>query len=533
MTGKQQVDDLSALVNKFVAIIGKENVLTDEGSLQLYSMDLSKMPSVTGVAVVRPSTTEHVAEVVKAAISAGFAITVRGGSTSYTHGHVPKCPNTVVVDMCRMNKIIEINPKDLYVTVETGVTWKELREALRRMPYYIPFMGTLSGIKATVGGGLGNNATGLGRGCITDDLLGLEVVLSDGRVIQTGGRAAKDGRSFVRGWGPDLTGIFINDAGAFGIKTKATFRLVARPRGLGYVSFGFQDTHKLVDALIEIAGTNLTAELFCFSRYHNTQFAREPKPPIKEAIPLFKEIVHSSSSLFRGVRDVLRLAIAGGPGFLEPWEHTLHAVVEGFDQCVADRGVKVVKRIGKRYGGKLLPPSMPMMLRVDPYQPVERLILGVNNEIGLPSHCNVPLSKAHEFVSALDNYFRENKSLMQKHRIIVTTVYLAEKSLFGPEPVLYWSDSLSSLRLSVIQNQEKREMLSKIPANIEAREAAFDLRKGMREIFKAFGGSNLQYGKYYPYREFLASEDTWKLMKDMKACLDSNNLMNPGALDLN
>lgn len=532
MNDRQQKDIALHLIDSLIEVVGRDHVVIDPDSVQRYSMDFSEMPMPAGTAVVRPGCTEEVVGIVKAIAAAGYAITVRGGGTSYTQGYVPKQQKTVVIDTSRMNRIIEINQKDLYVTVETGVTWKELRDALRGMPYEVAFRGGLSGIMATIGGGLGNNVTGLGRGCVTDDLLGLEVVLGDGRVIQTGGRAAKDGKPFIRGWGPDLTSLFVNDAGAFGIKTKATFRLVFRPGGTSYVAFGFHDNHKMLDALIEIEKTGMTSEAFGFSGFHNRQFATEPKPPKQVAMKLARLLINSSSSRIRGIRDVLKMAVAGTPKWLSKWEYSLHVAVEGFDQRTADKAAKLIKGIGKRHGGKLLPPSMAILFHIDPFQPVERLIIGPNNEVSIPSHCNVAPSRAHEFISVIEKYFKDNEALMKKHGITVSLVYLSKMSLLGPEPVLYWHDSMSPLRLSVIQDLSKREMLSKIPPNPEARKAAIALRLGLREVFKAFGGSNLQYGKYYPYSEFLASEETFELMKEIKTSLDPNNIMNPGALGL-
>ncbi len=518
------------IVNSLAATVGAEHVLTDPTSVSIFSMDLSEMPMPKAKAIVRPAGTEDVQSIVKVCAAAGYAVTVRGGGTSYTHGYVPKDENTVVIDTNRMNHIVEINQKDLYVTVEVGVTWKQLRDALKGMPYEVAFRGGLSGMMATVGGGLGNNVTALGRGCVACDVIGLEVVLADGRIIQTGGRAAKDGKPFLRGWGPDLTGLFINDAGAFGIKTRVTLKLTKRPGGTSYLAFGFHDVHKMVDALIEMENTGMTSEAFAFSSFHNRQFAAEPKPPRDVSMQIAKAVIQGSSSHMRGIRDVLRMAIAGAPKWLGRWEYSMHVATEGFDQHTADKAARLIKRIGKRHGGSTLPASMAILFHVDPFQPVERLITGPNNEVGLPSHCNVPLSRAQEFVSVLEKYFKDNEPSMKKHGIGAAVVYLSKMSVFGPEPVLYWRDAISPLRLHVVKDPARREILKSIPPNPEARKAAIELRLGLREVFKAFGGSHLQHGKYYPYCESVASEETFEVMRDIKKTVDPKNIMNPGAL---
>jgi len=76
--------------------------------------------------------------------------------------------------------------RDRCAVVETGVTWFQLREALAGTGYRVPHQGTYSGRTATIGGGSSQNATGMGRGTLAEHVLGLEVVLGDGSIVQTG-----------------------------------------------------------------------------------------------------------------------------------------------------------------------------------------------------------------------------------------------------------------------------------------------------------------------------------------------------------
>src|SRR5690606_9073548 len=117
---------------------------------------------------------------------AGVAVSTRGGAMSYTRGHVPVRPDTVIIDATGLDRILEVNTVDRYVTVEPGVTWAQLRAALRGTGFRTPYIGTLSGNFATVGGGLSQNATGMGRVTLADHVMGLEVVLGDGRILRTG-----------------------------------------------------------------------------------------------------------------------------------------------------------------------------------------------------------------------------------------------------------------------------------------------------------------------------------------------------------
>src|SRR5690606_32785391 len=114
--------------------------------------------------------------------------------------------------------------------------------ALRSTGYHIPFGGTLSGERATVGGGLASGATGVKKGEITDYVMGLEVVLSDGRIVTTGSLATATPMQPMRYYGPDLTGVFIHDAGSLAVKTRAVFRLHPVPGGTSYACVGFNDS---------------------------------------------------------------------------------------------------------------------------------------------------------------------------------------------------------------------------------------------------------------------------------------------------
>ena len=152
------------------------------------------------MAVVRPRTTEELAEVVGAVTKAGHPIIARGGGMSYTSGIVPRESGTVIVDTGAMDEVLEINTEDMYVTVQAGCTWQALSEALVGTGYRTPYWGTLSGLHATVGGGMSQNAIfwGSGRyGTAADSVLSLEVVLADGSVANIQGSTRFDNVPFL------------------------------------------------------------------------------------------------------------------------------------------------------------------------------------------------------------------------------------------------------------------------------------------------------------------------------------------------
>lgn len=520
----------ASLLHALRSAVGEANVFTDEESRVVYSTDFSEEQRPAAAVVVRPGSTDEVAEVVRLAARERYAVVPRGGGMTYTRAYVPEREETVLVDTSRMNRVLEVDTDDLYITVEPGVTWKQIRETLRDEKYQIRFYGTLSGIRATVGGGLGNNATGVGKGDVTDDVLGLEVVLYDGRIVQTGALATGPS-PLLRHFGPDLTGVFLHDAGAMGIKTKASFRLARKPGGIACASFGFHDRHAMVSAICEIVRLGVHTELFGFERYHHETFANQPKPTPAEAKALLRQIVTASPSRLRGMLNAAKMMRPSGLKFLSRWNQSLHVVVEAVDYGAANRATSTLKRVARRHGASVLPPVLPIALRADPFMPVDRLILGLDGACSFPSNGAVSLSRAHELISALEKFFDENAPLMKEHGLDKTLVYVSPQSLFGIEPILYWRDRLNPLRMNILTDQQ-RAAWGTIPADLKAREVVIRLRHGLRDLFGRMDAVHYGIGKYYRYKDALKNEENWRTIQAVKDLLDPEHVGNPGALGL-
>ncbi len=219
------------IVQQLATALGPEHVLTDAGEREFHAMDVYNAREVP-IAVVRPGSVADLQAVVRTAAAAGIALVARGGGASYTDGYLPTTPDSVLVDTSRMNRIIEINEEDMYVTVQPGVTWNDMWQALKARGLRTPFWGPFSGIKATVGGSASQNSASLGSGNFgvsADAILGFEIVLASGEILRTGAHAAANGTPFFRWYGPDLTGLFCGDAGALGIKASISLRLIKDP----------------------------------------------------------------------------------------------------------------------------------------------------------------------------------------------------------------------------------------------------------------------------------------------------------------
>jgi D-lactate dehydrogenase (cytochrome) len=446
---------------------------------------------------------------------------------SYTLTYVPSRPGTVVLDMTAMNRILEIDTADLRVTVEPGVTWKQLHAALLPTGFRVPFLGTYSGEKATIGGGLGNNATGHGALDIGDYLLGIEVVLPDGRLLQTGARAHCAEQPGVRGYGPDLTGLFTHDAGAFGIKTAASFRLVRRPLGVAYRTYGFIDETLLIDAMCETTRLGVATEVTAFSAYHHRVFAEQPKPPPEQMKAVARAVVQSAPSRWRGYRNLAEMA--RGLGRLRDWPYSATVICDDWTQAGADSRARVVDRVMRRSGAPRLPAGIGIALRAQPFFEIGTLMVGLDGASSFPSNFTVPLSRSRELAQGAREFFAENATAMQQHGVYTTTLFLCIKGTFGMEPIIYWPDRLNVLRHASALPVH-REKYGDAEPRPETREYAIDLRRRLVARLERLHPAHYQVGKYYPLRDAIAGHAGWQVLQDFKRQVDPDGRMNPGAL---
>ena len=180
------------------------------------------------------------------------AVITRGGGASYTDAYLPATAQSLIIDTSRLNKIIEINEEDMFITVEPGVTWAEMAAALAERNLRTPFWGPFSGLKATVGGSTSQNSVSMGTsryGGSPESVLCYDVVLASGEILKTGSSSMEKSTPFFRYYGPDLTGLFSGDAGSLGIKASITLRLIKLPSHSLTCSYGFKSFDAMSQAM--------------------------------------------------------------------------------------------------------------------------------------------------------------------------------------------------------------------------------------------------------------------------------------------
>lgn len=166
-------------------------------------------PGIPPLAIALPRDRDQVSAAIRTAHDAGVAVVPRGGGMSYTKGYLPSRPDSVVIDSRRLNRIVELDTDSLYVTVESGCTWAALNEALEGTGLRTGYWGPLSGINATIGGALSQNSAFFGsalHGTVAESVLGVTVVLADGRTVTTGSGGRVGTKPFTRSGGPQRGG---------------------------------------------------------------------------------------------------------------------------------------------------------------------------------------------------------------------------------------------------------------------------------------------------------------------------------------
>lgn len=213
------------VVDGLIEIAGKSGVLRTEEDLAAYSYDGTFAEGRPEI-VVLPQSTEQVSRVVKLVSEARLPIVARGMGSGLAAGSIPVPSGGVVVCFTRMNRILEIDTANSTVRAEAGVITAELQAEVEKHGLFYP--PDPSSIRhSTIGGNIACNAGGprcLKYGVTGNYVLGLTVVLADGRILQTGGKPIKD----VTGY--NLNALFTSSEGTLGLITEALLRLVARPR---------------------------------------------------------------------------------------------------------------------------------------------------------------------------------------------------------------------------------------------------------------------------------------------------------------
>ena len=518
----------SSLLADLAAIVGQAHVLTGDADRDFYAMDVYNQLKLP-LAVVQPGTIAELQQVVRAATGSGVAVVPRGGGASYTDGYLPAVSNSILLDTGRLNRIIEINEADMYVTVEPGIAWNDLWQALKVKGLRTSFWGPFSGLKATVGGSMSQNSASLGSGnygVSADAVLAFEIVLANGEILKTGSRAAANGAPFFRWYGPDLTGLFTGDAGALGVKARITLKLIKSPPFFGAASFGFETIGDMSRGMAAAAREGVIADNFGLDP--KLQQGQLSSTDASDAIGAAWAVAKTARNPVEAGLKLVKMA-AAGKRFLAGHNYSAHYTVEGVCRAEVNAKLALIRKAMDGIGTETAN-TIPTVIRAMPFIPLYP-ILGPKGERWVPQHGIMPFSRMDEFHQKLQKLYADNAERMRKAKVDKGTMYMTINThAFLYEPVFYWEDSRTSFHKRFLP-QDYLQMLPEYPENPEGRALVRELRQKIAEVFASVGAVHMQVGKSYPYMTGRDPEAA-RVLRELKKSVDPQNLMNPGALQL-
>jgi D-lactate dehydrogenase (cytochrome) len=299
------------LLARFAAIAGERYALTGPAEIAPYLSEERDLYHGRSPLVLRPGTVAEVSAILKLANDTATPIVPQGGNTGLVGGQTPH-HGEVVLSLTRLDRIREVDPTSNTMTCEAGVVLAKAQEAAAAAGRLFPLSLGAEG-SCTIGGNLSTNAGGTGAlayGVARDLVLGLEVVLADGRVLNTLRKLKKDNTGY------DLRNLFIGAEGTLGIITAAVLRLFPRPRAVETAFAGVPSPQAAL-ALLNLAGERAPGAVTGFELIPRIalEFAVKHAPmcrdPLARAYPWYA-LVELSSQAREGLRAAIEDILEAG-----------------------------------------------------------------------------------------------------------------------------------------------------------------------------------------------------------------------------
>lgn len=268
---------IATAIDALFTLLG-DGLTRSKSDLALHGRSESHFSETPPDAVAYPINTAQVAEIIKICAAHACPVIAWGTGTSL-EGHSLAIRGGVVVDLSRMNRLLAVNADDMDCVVQPGLTRVALNTALRDTGLFFPVD---PGADASLGGMASTRASGttaVRYGTMRDNVMGLEVVLADGRIIRTGSRARKSSAGY------DLTALFVGAEGTLGIITELTLRLRGQPQAVAAAVCAFPTVADAVAAVtttiqmgVAVARIELldTASVMAVNAYSDMSFALQP-----------------------------------------------------------------------------------------------------------------------------------------------------------------------------------------------------------------------------------------------------------------
>jgi len=299
--------NISTCIDELSAMLG-DRLTTSASVREHHGKDITHHAGHPPDAVVFANSTEEVSEIVKVCARHKTPIIAYGTGTSL-EGHIAALQGGVCIDVSQMNEVVEVNVDDMDITVQPGVTRKQLNEYIRDTGLFFPID---PGADASLGGMTATRASGTNAvryGTMRENVLSLTAVMADGRIIRTARRARKSSAGY------DLTRLMVGSEGTLGVITEVTVRLYGIPEAISAAVCSFETLEGAVETVIQtiqvgipIARIELLDEvqMKAINDYSKLDYPVEPT--------LFMEFHGSDAGVAEQAETVQELAGGNGGG---------------------------------------------------------------------------------------------------------------------------------------------------------------------------------------------------------------------------
>ena len=300
----------SDLLNGLSRILGPDQFLTSPEELSVYAFDGTAMLRQAPAAVLLPEDTSQVTAILALANNIGVPVVTRGSGTGLAGGAVP-VPDSLVLCLVRLNRVLELDAQNLTMTVEPGVVTAEIaRRAAAAGLFYPPDPGSIK--ISTIGGNVANNSgglRGLKYGVTRDYVMALEVVLADGQVLHTGTKCVKDVAGFA------LKDLFVGSEGCLGVITRITLKLIPQPAAKKTMLATFDSMTAAADTVSEIIESKIipcTLEFLDGTTIHCVEQYAKIGLPLDAASLLLMEVDGHAAEVEEQAAAIVGIARARG-----------------------------------------------------------------------------------------------------------------------------------------------------------------------------------------------------------------------------
>jgi glycolate oxidase len=453
-------------VPRLINIVGEENVKTDPADLYIYGSD-SSVHSARPWVVVRPGNTEQVQAIMAFANQEKIPVVTRGGGSGMCGQTVP-VKGGITLDMKRMNKILEINPSDVFCRVQPGVVDDDLNHALKPFGVFYPPTPASSRI-ATIGGEIGNNASGVRSvkyGATRDSVLGMTVVLPDGSLVTLGARTR------VEATGYQLHKLIVGSEGTLGVVVEATLSFVPIPK---FRCLGMANFDRLEDAGAAIADIMASG-----------------------VVPSMLELVDSVA--IKAVNKTMDLG-------LPEVEAVLLYEADAMVKEAVDHEINAMQEVCKKHGGTGLTSSYDAKERAKIFMGRKKLFPALSkfsdilSSTSLADDMAVPYSKMAETAKTIHEIAKRNNIIM----------------------TAYGHCGSGCMHTKILMEPTRQDQWE------SAKKAVAEIYEYVRSVK---GTTSAEHGIGISKASAFKAEksDSLDLMRNIKKAFDPNNILNPGKL---